>query len=145
MPACTDSASDILGAILIVGQCSYAGMMHFEQYIHVVVAGAPAKSVAKYESAAAAIGSMERLRDLHYDPASGQFRDYGLHTEDVELVWRETPQPNGHQPKVKVVQGKGSADGAAYWSAAGSHCDIESSWLCTKNCTRRCQPRQPAC
>lgn len=63
--------------------------------------GAPAKAVAKYAAAAEAIGSMQRLRELHYDAASGQFRDYGLHSEAVEMVWRNVPVPEGAAPKVR--------------------------------------------
>jgi hypothetical protein len=62
--------------------------------------GAPAKSVAKYAAAAQAIGSMQRLRELHYDAVSGEFRDYGLHSEGVEMVWRDVPVPEGAPPKV---------------------------------------------
>jgi hypothetical protein len=63
-------------------------------------AGAPAKSVGKYVAAAAAIGSRQRLLDLHYDVPSGQFRDYGLHTEDVQLTWQDVPQAAGQPPQV---------------------------------------------
>lgn len=66
-----------------------------------VFTGAPANAVGKYASAAATIGSLQRLKSLHFDPATGQFRDYGLHTEDVEMVWRDTPQPNGQPAKVR--------------------------------------------
>lgn len=45
---------------------------------------------------------MQRLRDFHYDSGSGQFSDYGLHTEDVELVWQETPQSDGQAPLVRI-------------------------------------------
>ncbi|WIA10052.1 hypothetical protein OEZ85_010262 [Tetradesmus obliquus] len=68
------------------------------------VAGAPAKAVAKYAAAAEAIGSMQRLRELHYDAASGQFRDYGLHSEAVEMVWRNVPVPEGAAPKRELVR-----------------------------------------
>lgn len=64
-------------------------------------AGAPAKAVHRYASAAAAIGSMDRLRALHYDADSGTFRDYGLHTEAVQLVWKDVPVPEGQPPKVR--------------------------------------------
>lgn len=63
-------------------------------------AGAPAKSVQRYASAAAAIGSIDRLKTLHYDAASGTFRDYGLHTEAVQMVWRDVPVPEEQLPKV---------------------------------------------
>lgn len=64
-------------------------------------AGAPAKAVAKYASAAAAIGSMDRLLQFHYDAGSGHFRDWGLHSEEVELVWRQLPVQPGQQPQVR--------------------------------------------
>lgn len=64
------------------------------------LSGAPAKSVAKYAAAAKAIGSMQRLRELHFDAASGEFRDYGLHSEDVQMVWRDVPVPEGSPLKV---------------------------------------------
>jgi len=63
--------------------------------------GAPAKAITRYASAAAAIGSLERLRSLHYDAASGTFRDYGLHTDEVQLVWRDVAVPEGQPPKVR--------------------------------------------
>jgi hypothetical protein len=63
--------------------------------------GAPAKAVQRYSSAAAAIGSIERLKALHYHAPSGTFRDYGLHTESVEMVWRDVQVPEGQQPQVR--------------------------------------------
>lgn len=63
--------------------------------------GAPAKAVQRYASAAAAISSMDRLRALHYDADSGTFRDHGLHTEAVQLVWKDVPVPEGQPPKVR--------------------------------------------
>lgn len=47
---------------------------------------------------------MERLQALHYDAGSGTFRDYGLHTEAVEMVWRDLPVPEGQPPQVGYVR-----------------------------------------
>ncbi|KAF8069561.1 GCS1 [Scenedesmus sp. PABB004] len=73
------------------------------------VAGAPAKAVARYASAAAALGSPARLRELHWDEASGAFADYGLHTEDVSMQWTETPGEPGQPPKRELVRVVGAA------------------------------------
>jgi hypothetical protein len=56
--------------------------------------------VQRYAAAAAAIGSIDRLKALHFDAASGTFRDYGLHTEAVQMVWRDVAMPEGQPPKV---------------------------------------------
>lgn len=69
-----------------------------------VVAGASAKSVARYASAADTIGSMQRLLEMHYNAETGEFRDCGLHTEELELVWKETQQGEGLPPKVWHTQ-----------------------------------------
>jgi mannosyl-oligosaccharide glucosidase len=48
----------------------------------------PAPSEAdegRYASAARALSDLGALKRLHLDEASGEFRDYGLHTEDVRL------------------------------------------------------------
>jgi mannosyl-oligosaccharide glucosidase len=39
----------------------------------------------RYASAARALSDLDALKRLHLDEASGEFRDYGLHTEDVRL------------------------------------------------------------
>jgi hypothetical protein len=65
--------------------------------------GAPAKAVQRYASAASALGSIERLKALHYHAPSGTFRDYGLHTEAVEMVWRDVQVPEGQPPQVRAA------------------------------------------
>jgi Glycosyl hydrolase family 63 C-terminal domain len=63
--------------------------------------GAPASAVSRYASAAAALGALPRLLALHHDEGSGQFLDYGLHTEDVTLAWQEVPTDTpGSAPQV---------------------------------------------
>jgi hypothetical protein len=40
----------------------------------------------RYEAAARALSDLASLKRLHLDEASGEFRDYGLHTDDVRLA-----------------------------------------------------------
>lgn len=95
----------VLQLVLVHALCSR--QMASRDAIHTCptppLAGAPAKAVQRYASAATALGSVERLKALHYDEASGHFRDYGLHTEEVQLVWKDVPVPEGQAPKVCVI------------------------------------------
>lgn len=48
-------------------------------------AGAPAGRVREYAAAAATLGALPHLKALHHHGGSGEFRDWGLHTEAVAL------------------------------------------------------------
>eukprot|EP00195_Chlamydomonas_chlamydogama_P007994 CAMPEP_0202898164 /NCGR_PEP_ID=MMETSP1392-20130828/6754_1 /ASSEMBLY_ACC=CAM_ASM_000868 /TAXON_ID=225041 /ORGANISM="Chlamydomonas chlamydogama, Strain SAG 11-48b" /LENGTH=860 /DNA_ID=CAMNT_0049584015 /DNA_START=924 /DNA_END=3506 /DNA_ORIENTATION=- len=50
--------------------------------------GLPAHTTEPYRSTADTLRNIPLLASLHLDPGSGQYRDYGLHTEDVVLQRR---------------------------------------------------------
>jgi hypothetical protein len=66
--------------------------------------------VALYAAAAKALGSLQRLQQLHYDAASGHFADWGLHTEAVTLDWVDVPAVIGQPPQVGVRRGGASVN-----------------------------------
>ena len=42
------------------------------------------------------LADVRRLNELHYHPKSGQYRDWGHHTEAVTMQWAEWKNPEGH-------------------------------------------------
>ncbi len=50
-----------------------------------------------YKAAAKRLSDMSELKKLHHDDASGQFLDWGLHTEGAELQKRSVQGPDGQQ------------------------------------------------
>ena len=64
-----------------------------------------APEASKYTSIAAHLSDAQNLDRLHYDEDSGQYRDWGRHTEDVGLAWRvvqEEGQPSSRQELLRV-------------------------------------------
>ena len=51
--------------------------------------------VAPYQQMAAMLRDMDTLAANHWDAAAAQFRDWGNHTEAVELQWRTLQTPDG--------------------------------------------------
>ncbi|BBN11838.1 mannosyl-oligosaccharide glucosidase [Marchantia polymorpha subsp. ruderalis] len=46
-----------------------------------------------YEATANGLTNLTRLNEMHYDLESGHYYDYGLHTEEVKLRWKELKDP----------------------------------------------------
>lgn len=55
-------------------------MAHISQ-----AAGMKAAVIDKYAAASKALGALSHIKQLHYDQQRGQFLDWGLHSEAVEL------------------------------------------------------------
>ncbi|KAL3702226.1 hypothetical protein R1sor_020248 [Riccia sorocarpa] len=47
-----------------------------------------------YEATAEGLKNLKRLNEMHYDMDSGHYYDFGLHTEEVKLRWKEVQDPN---------------------------------------------------
>lgn len=62
------------------------------------------EEVEKYEELAAKYEDFESLNKLHYDSKSGQYRDWGLHTEAVSLVKKTVIDGDGRTGTIKVRQ-----------------------------------------
>lgn len=61
------------------------------------VAGAPEQLVGTYRAAAEQLAGLGALKALHWEQASGQFLDWGLHSEGVSLELDEVTREDGSQ------------------------------------------------
>ena len=64
-----------------------------------------AAEATKYSALATELSDMRIMDRLHFDRDSGQYRDWGRHTEDVELAWtivKEEGQPSSRQELLRV-------------------------------------------
>ncbi|KAL2629040.1 hypothetical protein R1flu_013726 [Riccia fluitans] len=52
-----------------------------------------------YETTAEGLKNLKRLNEMHYDMESGHYYDYGLHSEEVKLRWKEVRDPNTGIPQ----------------------------------------------
>eukprot|EP00887_Chlorella_sp_A99_P004738 scaffold4.g4738.t1 len=57
--------------------------------------GLPQEEVALFEETALRLESLEELNRLHWDAESGQYRDWGLHTEGASLQQEQFTRPDG--------------------------------------------------
>ena len=49
--------------------------------------------MSSYKKLAEQLSDFHHLNSLHYEPRSGQYLDWGNHTEDVRLDWRYVQVP----------------------------------------------------
>ncbi|CAM6126690.1 unnamed protein product [Calypogeia fissa] len=48
----------------------------------------------KYDKTFQELSDLPRLNELHYDKESGSYLDYGLHSEKIELRWKDLEDPD---------------------------------------------------
>ena len=70
------------------------------------------KQVAAIQETAQRLSDMGRLNELHHDRQTGQYRDWGEHTEAISMQWAEWKTPEGQIMKRNLVRAVGQPDPA---------------------------------
>lgn len=66
--------------------------------------------IAAIQETAKQLADVKRLNKLHFESKTGQYRDWGNHTEATRLQWAEWKTPEGQVVRQAMVRAVGQPD-----------------------------------